>query len=445
MLLGRIETIDPRVGAFRQVIAEEALTVARAQTEELANGQRRGPLHGVPVAVKELFDVAGTTGCYGSEIFMDRISEQDAVAVRRLRDAGAIVIGTTRSHEFGWGITNQNDRLGNTYNPWDTSRVPGGSSGGSAAAVALGMVPLALGSDTGGSIRIPACFCGVAGLKPTYGRVSKRGAIALAPSLDHPGPLARSVPDLALGLAAIAGHDPDDPTTFAAPPPNGAVPAALKGVRVGVSPDLHVTPLRPDHQLRFDAALGTISGAGGVVVESSMPGADAIRPTFASIQMAEAHHVHSVTLGTFPERADEYGADVRRRLEMASEVDVGDYISARQDALVVKRRFADIFEEVDVLLTPVTAGGPSTVERPDVSPHQDDPMPFRDLVMDYTVPQDLAGLPACAVVNGFDDDGMPVGIQFTAPERQEERVLAVAAGFAEALGSEAHWPSLALE
>ena len=218
MSLRRIERLDPAIGGFREVFHERAINEARERSDELARGEWAGPLHGIPVAIKELFDVEGAVGCYGSTILLDRIAPSDTAAVARWREAGAIVIGVTRSHEFGWGITTQHAELGSTLNPWNTDRVPGGSSGGSAAALAVGMVPLALGSDTGGSIRIPACFCGIAGIKPTYGRVAKRGAVSLAPSLDHPGPLARTVPDLAIGLAAMAGFDASDPSTLPVQP-----------------------------------------------------------------------------------------------------------------------------------------------------------------------------------------------------------------------------------
>ena len=245
---------------------ERALDEARQRSDELSRGEWAGPLHGIPVAIKELFDVEGAIGCYGSTILARRIASSDAAAVARWRAAGAIVVGTTRSHEFGWGITTQHATLGSTLNPWNTDRVPGGSSGGSAAAVAAGMVPLALGSDTGGSIRIPACFCGIAGIKPTYGLVSKRGAVSLAPSLDHPGPLARTVTDLAIGLAAMAGYDASDPSTL--PDPTAFGPGESRRCPVsgsGVAADLHPRALRDDHQDRFVAATEAMSEAGAHV------------------------------------------------------------------------------------------------------------------------------------------------------------------------------------
>ncbi|MDE0170696.1 MAG: amidase [bacterium] len=433
--LRRIERLDPNIGAFREVLHERAIDEARYRTDQLVRGEWAGPLHGVPVAIKELFDVEGAPGCYGSTILGDRIAPSDAAAVARWREAGAIVVGTTRSHEFGWGITTQHAEFGSTLNPWDTDRVPGGSSGGSAAALAVGMVPLALGSDTGGSIRIPACFCGIAGIKPTYGRVAKRGAVSLAPSLDHPGPLARTVPDLAIGLAAMAGYDASDPSTLAVEPPSGSVTASLAGVRVGVVADLHLRPLRRDHQARFEAALEAMSGSGAQLVPLGFAGADEIRPTFAAIQMAEAHHTHSSVLGFFPERASEYGADVRGRLELAAGVTLAEYLSALESKRVLRHRFARLFDEVDVVVTPITAGGPSTTSEPDISFDGTGEGPFRDVVMDYTVPQDLFGLPVCAVPNGLDDDGLPLGVQLTGPALSENAVMNAAAGAAELLES----------
>ena len=431
----RIDHLDPSIGAFREVFGERAMNEAQQRSDELARGEWAGPLHGVPVAIKELFDVDGGVGCYGSTILADRIAPSDAAAVARWRDAGAIVVGTTRSHEFGWGITTQHATLGSTLNPWDTNRVPGGSSGGSAAAVAAGMVPLALGSDTGGSIRIPACFCGIAGIKPTYGRVAKRGAVSLAPSLDHPGPLARTVPDLAVGLAAMAGYDASDPSTVPDPPPAESVTPSLAGVRIGVASDLHPRALRDDHQARFDAATEAMSAAGARIVPLRYPGAEEIRPTFATIQMAEAHHTHSSVMGLFPQRASEYGPDVRGRLEMSADITLADYLSALETARALRHRFARLFDEADVVVTPITAGGPSTTSEPDISSDGCGEAPFRDVVMDYTVAQDLFGLPVCAVPNGLDGEGLPLGIQLTGPALSENAVLNVAAGAAAVLPS----------
>ena len=442
-LAERIERLDPGIGAFTTLTLERAVDDARTLTDELAGGVSRGPLHGVPVGIKELFDVGGAETTYGSTLLSGRVPTEDAEAVRRLREAGCIVLGLTRSHEFGWGITTQNATRGSTKNPWALDRVPGGSSGGSAAALAMGFVPLALGSDTGGSIRIPATYCGVAGFKPTYGRVSKRGAASLASSLDHPGPLARRVADLFPALEALSGYDVADPTTLTGGLDADGVGNGLTGLVVGVCPDLHPRPLWPDHRRIFDAALALVEAAGAKVTEVRFDSAAGIRPAFDSIQMAEAHHYHSVVLGLYPARRDEYGRDIARRLELAAGVSLDAYLEARQAALEFRRTFARIFESVDVLLTPVTAGGPSTVATPDVVIRDGESIPFRDLVMGYTVPQDLAGLPVCAVPVSHDEDGIPVAVQFTAAHGRDTLALRAGIGLENAIPEGVGWPPAA--
>lgn len=441
-LLARIQRLDSQLGAFRQVLAESARQEAFRLTEELAGGRSRGPLHGIPVAVKELIDVEGAVGCYGSEVFGARISERDAEAVRRLRAAGAVIIGVTRSHEFGWGITTQHSRLGNTSNPWNTDRVPGGSSGGSAAALAAGMVPLALGTDTGGSVRIPAAFCGVAGLKPTFGTISTRGVVPLAPSLDHVGPMARTTGDLAMVLKALAGFDSEDPATKNRQLPDLSLVAGdrLEGIRVGTAPALHLTPMAPDYSQIFTRTLTRAAEAGAEIVEVDIPHPDRIRPAFVTLQMAEAYHAHSVTLGTFPTRSADYGSDVRGRLEEAARVGISEYLEAHTEAQRIRRRFEQVFELVDVVLTPVSAGPPSMKADPDHTMHLGRTIPFRDLVMDYTVPQDIAGLPACVFPVGFDTLNLPVGVQATARARREDLALRVASVLQQPPQNSARWP-----
>lgn len=442
-LSDRIESLDADIGAFTTLTLDRAIDEARVLTDELAGGSFRGPLHGVPVGIKELFDVGGAETTFGSTLLAGRIPTEDAEAVRRLREAGCIVMGLTRSHEFGWGITTQHSTRGSTRNPWALDRVPGGSSGGSAAALAMGFVPLALGSDTGGSIRIPATYCGVAGFKPTYGRVSKRGAVSLASSLDHPGPLARRVADLVPALEVLSGYDDADPTTMTPGLDTDGVENGLTGLVVGVCPDLNPRPLWPDHRRIFEEALALVEEAGAKVTEVRFEAAAGIRPAFDSIQMAEAHHYHSVVLGFYPARRDEYGRDVARRLELAAGVSLDAYLGARQAALEFRRTFARIFERVDVLLTPVTAGGPSNVSTPDVVIREDESTPFRDLVMGYTVPQDLAGLPVCAVPVGRDDDGVPVAVQFTAAHGRDTLALRGGIGVETAIPEGLGWPPAA--
>ena len=427
-LLARIDELDGSVGAFRQVLAGAGRARAARATAEIAAGEEVGPLCGIPVAIKELIDVEGAAGCYGSLVMRGRVGGADAEVVRRLRRAGAIVIGVTRSHEFGWGITTQHALLGGTRNPWGLDRVPGGSSGGSAAALAGGMVPLALGTDTGGSIRIPASFCGVVGLKPAFGRISRTGVVPLATSLDHVGLLARTVQDVARVLPLLVGYDPQDPATRLGPLPPMPQPTDtgdLGGLRVAVAPGLHFPRPAPDHEQVFVRVLAAAEASRARMVEADAGDPDRIREVFATIQMAEAYHTHSVLLATYPSQAAEYGPDVRRRLESAAGVTISDYLTARTEALRIRERFRAVFEAADVLIIPVAAGPPSLIASPDTVEHLGRPLPFRDLVMGYTVPQDLTGLPACVIPAGLDQAGLPVGVQITGPPDREDLPIRV--------------------
>ena len=358
----RIEALNPELGAFTTLCLDRA-------REEAATA-RQGPLAGVPFAAKDLFDTEGVRTTYGSRLFAGHVPDRDAAAVATLRTAGAILVGKTQTHEFAWGITSVNESMGSSRNPWDPSRIPGGSSGGSAVALAAKMVPLALGTDTGGSIRIPSVFCGVTGLKPTYGRVSLDGTWPLAPSLDHAGPMARTSEDLAL----------------------------LYGVLAGASQDADLEPTFVDADLTF---------------------LDDAFEVFAVIQAVEAARVHTQA-GLFPARAGEYGADVRQRLENAIMVDAREYVDATRRREELRGRFAALLGGGALLRTPVAAVQP---------PAPDDTATLRDTVMPYTTPQNLAGLPSCAVCTGFDDDGLPTGFQITGAAGSDAAVLRAAARF----------------
>lgn len=428
----RIEEVDGTVGAFTTLCLERARVEAQAAEDAYSAGVEVGPLAGVPFGVKDLFDSEEVRTTYGSTMFADHVPREDAEAVRRAREAGAILVGKTQTHEFAWGITSVNPRMGTSKNPWAVDRISGGSSGGSAVALATQQVPLAIGSDTGGSIRVPAAFCGVVGLKPTYGRISAAGVWPLARSLDHPGPMARNPADAAMLLEALAGVDPADPGTEDIPLGDiaDALRAGVTGASVGVCPDLHVVPLAPDIRAVFDAAVQTVANLGGRIREVGFPGADAIYETFGATQRAEALFTHT-SAGLYPDRADEYGDDVRGRLELASKETVSDYLAAAAERQRLRASFARVFKEVDVLLTPVSAGTPVPIGE-ESTDHLGAEIEFRELVMSYTVPQDLVGLPACAVRAGFDELGIPVGIQFTGPSWSEAWVLAAAHAFSEA-------------
>jgi aspartyl-tRNA(Asn)/glutamyl-tRNA(Gln) amidotransferase subunit A len=421
----RIDTVDDLVGGFTALCLDRARDEARASEAAWAKGEAR-PLEGVPFAVKDLFDSEGVRTAYGSPMFADHVPGRDAEAVRRARAAGAIMVGKTQTHEFAWGITSVNELVGSACNPWALDRVSGGSSGGSAVVLAADEVPMTLGSDTGGSIRVPASFCGIVGLKPTFGRVSAARAWPLARSLDHPGPMARTPADAALLLEAVAGVDPDDPATVDIPlgDVRGELERGTDGLVVGVSPDLHLVPLAPDVRAVLESTIGAFEGAGVRIVELAVPEAALILPSFRTTQSAEALDTHR-RAGLYPERRGEYGADVLERLDAATAVTIEQYLAAAADRQRVRAAFARALERCDVLLTPVSAGSPVRIGEETVV-HGGTELTFRELVMSYTTPQDLTGLPACAVRAGFDALGIPVGVQFTAGPWQEGRVLRAA-------------------
>ena len=440
--LERIEAFDGELGAFTEVLSESAGADA-ARADEAAGG--RGPdgatsaLWGLPVGVKELFEIKGGQASYGSEVLAGRRASRDSAVVARLRAAGAVIVGSTRSHEFGWGITTQNPARGSTRNPWDLSRVPGGSSGGSAAAVAADLVALATGTDTGGSIRIPAAFCGVLGLKTTVGRITRAGMAPLAPSFDTPGFLARSIDLLRAALAATAGPDADDPVTIGRPPLDDTGTAA--GTAAGSTAfrfavPAALLPAGPDDRWRpsLDAVVDGLRAIGGEPVEVDAPDAAGLLEVFAPMQMAEALHVHEDVLGTFPAEADRYGADVRSRLQQARTVDVRRYLEASGAANDLRTAMLRIFAAAPVLVTPVGSCGPSTTADPDevvVSGHT---LALRAAIMPSTVLQNLCGLPSLTVPVGADADGLPVGIQLTGAPWSEAHLLAVGAAL-EAAGT----------
>lgn len=427
----RIAAIEPIVNAFSALCLDEADASARAAERAYGRGVAVRPLEGIPVAVKDFFDTAGVQTAVGSSILRGRIPSRDSEVVRRLRAAGALVIGKTATHEFGWGITTDSPHFGPTHNPWALDRVPGGSSGGSAVALAAGLVTLAVGSDTGGSIRIPAAFCGVVGMKPTWGRVSCDGAFPLAPSLDHPGSMARTPGDARRLLDVLAGDEP---------PATKAARTTLRGTCVGVCPDLMLVPLRAAQRAAYDAAEQALRELGAQVTEVRLEHTDRIVPTFATIQQAEALHSHR-RAGFYPARRDEYGADVRARLDGAQAVTLDSYLDAQNERRHIARRFARLFEQIDVLMTPVSSTSPVLIGETAAPDAEGGEHPLRDLVMPYTVPQDLLGLPACAVRAGFDELGVPVAVQITGAFGRDDLVLETSGALYAATASlQRRWP-----
>ncbi|MGB2711586.1 MAG: amidase [Conexibacter sp.] len=415
-----IERTEPRVRAFITITLDEALDHARVP--------RGGPLTGLPIAVKDLFDTTLCRTTYGSAIFSGHRPTANAGIVERALGAGATIMGKTSTHEFGWGITSVNPHYGTPCNPWDERLVPGGSSGGSAAAVAHGQVPVALAGDTGGSIRVPAACCGVVGFKPSFGRISGRGAFALAPSLDHPGVIARDPRDAALVYRALSGVDPSDATT-AGPWPAAAGDTSPSPLRVGYARELDPRPDAPIVAVLRDA-LHALEGVGAQLVEVALPSGAAVFDAFRTIQAAEVLDTHR-RAGIYPARRDQYGADVRSRLEAAEQIALADYLAALRARLEFAAAYARAFERADVLVTPVMGTAPVPIGQESVN-RDGREVPFRDLVMPFTTPQDLLGLPACAIRAGFDDAGLPIAVQITGPRTADELVLATAQAFYDA-------------
>jgi aspartyl-tRNA(Asn)/glutamyl-tRNA(Gln) amidotransferase subunit A len=412
----RTEAVDTALNTMTSTAFDQARAEARGSERRYAEG-RALPLDGVPVVVKDLIDTAGLTTTYGSRMFAGHRPERDARAVGRVRAAGGIVTGKSATHEFAWGITTENEHYGPTHNPWDPGRVPGGSSGGSAAALAAGLAPLALGTDTSGSVRIPAAFCGVVGLKPTFGSVDTCGVFPLAPSLDHLGPMARTVPDARLLLSVLA-----EPGARTGQPPPTERP--VRDLRVGVCPDLDQVSLSPSARTALDAAAAAFTGLGADLVEVRARDVPPLYETLAVTVLAEAAHVHR-SQGLWPERAAEYGNETRSRLEMSAEVSLTDYLDSRRRRLRLHALMRRIFTEVDVLLMPVSAVPPVLIGESTVR-HEGHRVPFRELVMTSTAPQSLTGYPSCALRAGFNEYGTPMGVQLTTPPGTESLLLDVA-------------------
>jgi aspartyl-tRNA(Asn)/glutamyl-tRNA(Gln) amidotransferase subunit A len=413
----RIDGVDRELGAFSTLCLERAATEASRAERSYRAGGRAAPLAGVPFAAKDIFDTAEVATGYGSAMFSGHVPATDAAAVARLRAAGAVLLGKTATHEFAWGITSVNPGVGTPRNPVDPQRVAGGSSGGSAVALGSHQAPFALGTDTGGSVRIPSSFCGTAGFKPTFQSISRDGVWPLAASLDHVGAMARTVGDLAAWLTEL-GVATSSP--------------GLESVRVGVCPDLHLVALAPDLQRVFDRAVEVLGAVCESVGEVAFAGADRIHPTFTTIQGAEAVISHR-RAGLFPARAAEYGADVRARLEGASSITLEQYADATATRLTLDRRCTALFDHVDLVITPITAVPPSLIADPDEVDHLGRRVALRDCVLPYTVPQDVFGLPACAVPAGRDASGLPVGVQLWGPRGSDDLVLQAASALEMAL------------
>ena len=416
--LARIEALDASLHAFITVMAESALEQARTAEAEIRRGHWRGPLHGIPIAFKDLIDVAGVPTTAGSRVFHDRVAVEDAEIVRRLRTSGAVLLGKTNLHEFAYGASSVLSAYGPVHNPVAHELTVGGSSGGSAAALAAGMCYAAMGTDTGGSIRLPAALCGVVGLKPTYGLVSLRGIVPLSWTLDHAGPMARTVADAAAVLTAIAGYDPQDPGSreFPACDYVAALEGDVEHLRLGIVQELFFDDLDPEVAAAVNAAITQLGHMtrGACPVQITV---DNVR----GVQTGEAWTYHQ----EFAERTPElYHPETLRRIRSGARVTVSEYIRARRRVETLRRSVAQVFREVDVLVTPTTPVPPPAIADLLADLEQ---LRAKELVMlRNTRPFNVLGLPTISVPCGKTSAGLPVGLQLAAAPGAEANVLALA-------------------
>ncbi|MPY95640.1 MAG: Asp-tRNA(Asn)/Glu-tRNA(Gln) amidotransferase subunit GatA [Acidimicrobiia bacterium] len=426
--LARTAAAEPAIGAFAAVLPERALEAARAAEAEIAAGRYRGPLHGVPVGVKDLYDRRGVPTTSSSQVRQDFVPGDDSRCVELLERAGAVTIGKTHTHEFAFGVVTPTTR-----NPWDTERVPGGSSGGTGAALAAGEILLGLGTDTGGSIRIPASLCGVAGIKPTYGRVSRAGVTSLSWSLDHAGPLARTVRDVAIGLGNLAGYDRRDPATVdvAVPDYLDGIEGGVAGLRVGVPRNHYFDPCAPAVAAAVHALAERLEGEGARLVPVTLPDTELYTAVLFAVLLPEASAYHQAMLR---ERGERYGVDVRLFLEAGELVLATDYVRALRIRSRIQQGWKQVFGDVDVLIAPTTGATAARSGDATVDVGGGVALPLLEAYVRTSAPANLTGLPAASVPAGFDDLGLPIGAQFIGRPFDEATVLRVARAAERAIG-----------
>lgn len=418
-----IAVLNERCNAFVTVDEAGALAAAKAAEADIARGDYRGPLHGVPVAHKDLYATAGMRTTGGSRVLADNIPTEDATVVARLKQAGMITLGKTNTHEFAYGPTNEVSLFGAVRNPWNTARISGGSSGGSGAAVAAGLVPVASGSDTGGSIRIPSACCGLTGLKPTYGRVSRAGILPLCWTMDHAGPLAHCALDAAMFLHAVAGADARDDACSRLPVPDypALLDGAIAGLRIGVPRETFFDRADETVGRCVDDALTVCEQLGAVLVPVEIPHIEQAAAAAMVMYLAEATAYHDDTLN---DRADLYSEQVRTFLELGDQILAKDYLHAQRYRTLLGKAFVRVFEHVDVLAVPATpiTATPIGCESTLINGVEDGVF---GALLRNTEPFNLAGLPAVVAPCGVDADGMPISLQIAGPAFAEARVLNV--------------------
>ncbi|GGS29751.1 amidase [Streptomyces pseudogriseolus] len=424
-VLARIAAVEGRLGAYVTVAAEAALAAAHRAEREISGSGPRGPLHGIPMALKDLIDAQGMPTTASSHVRAGHVAERDSRVAERLGAAGAVLLGKTHTHEFAYGLTTPQ-----TNNVWDHTRVAGGSSGGSAVAVAAGGATFAMGTDTGGSIRVPAALNGVVGLKPTYGLVPRTGVTSLSWSLDHVGPLTRTVQDAALVLSATAGHDPRDPASVSGPVPDRFPGGDLRGLKVGVPRNHYFDRVTPEVEESVRGAIDRLAELGAELVDAEIPMARYLQAVQWGLMVPEATAYHERSLRVAP---DLYTADVRILLEAGALTSAGDYLRAQRARTMMRDAWARMFEEIDVLAAPtvpMTAAeaGQEAVEWADGTTES-----VSDSYVRLCAPANITGVPALTLPVGHDRAGLPIGMQLMARPFHDATVLRVGRAYEESV------------
>ena len=433
--LSRVHRFDDRVHAFITLTADLAMSATRTAEAEIRNGEYRGPLHGVPIALKDLYDTAGIRTTGHSQLFAERVPTQDSTCTRLLADAGTILMGKLSMHEFAYGPADPDGFFPPAHNPWDLSRVPSGSSSGSGAGLAAGLFAGSLGSDTGGSIRGPASMCNIVGHKPTYGLCSRSGVLPLAWTLDHAGPMARSVEDCAILLQAIAGYDPRDPGSASVPIPDyrATLRDGLRGLRVGAPLAYleQVPDLVTDTFAAYRAALTELERLGAEVAPVEMPEADHLEVVGATLLQTEAYAYHRENFIKSPEL---YGRNFYERVRPAALLSSADYIDVLRGRARIKRAFGQLMQRIDLLALPTFPYPARTFEEDLNTPAW--------ARTSFTRPFNITGMPAISLPCGFSSTNLPIGLQLAGRPFEDALVLRAAYAYEQATDWHTRWPRL---
>lgn len=420
--LERIASLDGTLGAYLTVTGDAAMAAAQEAEREIGERRYRGPLHGVPISLKDIIYVRGIRNTGGSRVMADFVPDYDATVTERLQAAGAIVVGKAQLYEFAFG-PRTTYHFGPTRNPWDLNRVTTGSSSGGAAGVSASLCHASLGTDTGGSIRGPASACGVVGLKPTYGIVSRYGVTPLSWSMDNVGPITRTVMDCALVMNAIAGHDPRDPASLNVPVPDytATLDGEARGLRIGISSDFFFDGLNPEFEAATRRAMEVLQSAGATIHEIPFPSMEHAQTAHSVILLAEAASVHEERIRS---SASLFGSNARTRTELGSFLLATDYLRAQRVRAVFQREFAEAMRGIDLLLTPCSPGPPHRFD--ESPPSADGKEAARAAANRFRRPFNLVGAPAISVPCGFTAQGIPVGLQLVGRPLEDQLVLKAA-------------------